>query len=122
MSTRIEQRFAALAREGRAALVTFMTAGDPDRATALEILRALPAAGADYPLEEFTADLLRLDRQPDTTGSHGRRFELGGSTGRKGGKRLSLFDETGEQHDYYAIRFIVEQSNGRADHANAAAR
>ena len=47
MSTRIEQRFAALAREGRAALVTFMTAGDPDRATSLEILRALPAAGAD---------------------------------------------------------------------------
>ena len=47
MSTRIEQRFAALAREGRAALVTFMTAGDPDRATSLEILRALPGAGAD---------------------------------------------------------------------------
>jgi hypothetical protein len=86
------------------------------------LLTLLPAAGADYPLEEFTADLLRLDRQPDATGSHGRRFELGGSTGRKGGKRLSLFDETGEQHDYYAIRFILEPSNGRADHANAAAR
>jgi tryptophan synthase alpha chain len=47
MSTRIEQRFAALGRQRRAALVTFMTAGDPDRATSLEILRALPAAGAD---------------------------------------------------------------------------
>jgi tryptophan synthase alpha chain len=47
MSTRIEQRFAALAREGRAALVTFVTAGDPDPATSLEILRALPGAGAD---------------------------------------------------------------------------
>jgi tryptophan synthase alpha chain len=47
MSTRIERRFAALGREGRAALVTFMTAGDPDRATSLDILRALPAAGAD---------------------------------------------------------------------------
>ena len=47
MSTRIEQRFAALAREGRAALVTFVTAGDPDQATSLEILRALPGAGAD---------------------------------------------------------------------------
>jgi tryptophan synthase alpha chain len=47
MTTRIEQRFAALRREGRAALVTFVTAGDPDRATSLEILRALPAAGAD---------------------------------------------------------------------------
>src|SRR5580704_18985297 len=47
MTTRIEDRFAALEREGRAALVTFMTAGDPDRATSLAILRALPPAGAD---------------------------------------------------------------------------
>jgi tryptophan synthase alpha chain len=47
MTTRMEQRFAALKREGRAALVTFVTAGDPDPATALAILRALPGAGAD---------------------------------------------------------------------------
>jgi tryptophan synthase alpha chain len=47
MTTRIEERFAALERAGRAALVTFVTAGDPDTATSLEILRALPAAGAD---------------------------------------------------------------------------
>jgi tryptophan synthase alpha chain len=47
MTTRIEARFAALKREGRAALVTFLTAGDPDPATSLEILRALPQAGAD---------------------------------------------------------------------------
>jgi hypothetical protein len=71
-------------------------------------LTLLPAAAADYPLEEFTADLLRLDREPDATSSTGNRFELGGSTGRKGGKRLTLFDETGEQHDYYAIRYILD--------------
>src|SRR5579883_672253 len=47
MTSRMEQRFAALAREGRAALVTFVTAGDPDYAASLEILRALPGAGAD---------------------------------------------------------------------------
>jgi tryptophan synthase alpha chain len=47
MTTRIETRFAALKREGRAALVTFLTAGDPDAATSLGILRALPQAGAD---------------------------------------------------------------------------
>ncbi len=70
-------------------------------------LTVLPAAAADYPQAEFVADLLRLDRQPDATGSQGHRFELGGSTGRKGGKRLTVFDETGEQHDYYAIRFIL---------------
>jgi tryptophan synthase alpha chain len=47
MSTRIDRRFATLQAEGRAALVTFVTAGDPDPATSLAILKALPAAGAD---------------------------------------------------------------------------
>ncbi len=47
MTTRIDTRFAALRDEGRAALVTFVTAGDPDPATSLAILQALPAAGAD---------------------------------------------------------------------------
>ena len=46
-TTRIDRRFAALRDEGRAALVTFTMAGDPDRETALAILKALPAAGAD---------------------------------------------------------------------------
>ena len=47
MTTRIDRRFAALKQDGRAALVTFLTAGDPDPETSLAILRALPAAGAD---------------------------------------------------------------------------
>ena len=47
MTTRIDARFAATAAEGRAALVTFVTAGDPDHATSLAILKALPGAGAD---------------------------------------------------------------------------
>ena len=47
MSGRIERRFAALEKDGRAALVTFTMAGDPDYATALAILKALPKAGAD---------------------------------------------------------------------------
>jgi tryptophan synthase alpha chain len=46
-ATRIDRRFAELAREGRAALVTFTMAGDPDTKTSLEILKALPKAGAD---------------------------------------------------------------------------
>jgi tryptophan synthase alpha chain len=45
--TRIDRRFAALAAEGRAALVAFVMAGDPDLATSLEILKAMPGAGAD---------------------------------------------------------------------------
>jgi len=47
MTTRIDQRFAALKAEGRAALVTFLMAGDPDAASAAAIVKALPAAGAD---------------------------------------------------------------------------
>jgi tryptophan synthase alpha chain len=45
--TRIDRRFAALKAEGRPALVTFITAGDPDYDTSLAIMAALPKAGAD---------------------------------------------------------------------------
>ncbi len=47
MTSRIERRFAALAKQGRAALVTFTMAGDPDPDTWLTMLEALPKAGAD---------------------------------------------------------------------------
>ena len=47
MTTRIEKRFAKLKTDGRAALVTFTMAGDPDTATSLEVIKALPKAGAD---------------------------------------------------------------------------
>ncbi|PVB61990.1 tryptophan synthase subunit alpha [Labrenzia sp. 011] len=45
--TRIDRRFKACADAGRPALVTFITAGDPDPDTSLAVLKALPAAGAD---------------------------------------------------------------------------
>jgi tryptophan synthase alpha chain len=47
VTNRIEQRFADLKTEGRAALVTFLMAGDPDYATSLALTKALPKAGAD---------------------------------------------------------------------------
>jgi len=47
MSTRIADRFAACAKEGRPALGIFTMSGDPDFGTASAILRALPGAGAD---------------------------------------------------------------------------
>lgn len=46
-TTRIDRRFAALQAEGRAALVTFISAGDPDLETSQKILDGLPEAGAD---------------------------------------------------------------------------
>ena len=45
--SRLAKRFAQLKQENRAALVTFLTAGDPDYETAAAILDGLPAAGAD---------------------------------------------------------------------------
>jgi tryptophan synthase alpha chain len=47
MTTRIDSRFKALREARRAALVTFTMAGDPDSATSLAIMKALPGAGAD---------------------------------------------------------------------------
>ncbi|MEE9587165.1 MAG: tryptophan synthase subunit alpha [Hyphomicrobiaceae bacterium] len=45
--TRLAERFASCRGNRRAAFVTFLTAGDPDLETATEILKGLPAAGAD---------------------------------------------------------------------------
>ena len=47
MTTRIDARFAELAKQGRSAFVTFLMAGDPDPKTSLDIIKALPKAGAD---------------------------------------------------------------------------
>ena len=60
-SERLEQRFAALKAEGRAAFVAYVMAGDPDLETALEILNGLPGAGADvielgFPFSDPMAD------------------------------------------------------------------
>jgi tryptophan synthase alpha chain len=47
MTTRIDTRFAELKKQGRPAFVTFVMAGDPDPLTSLDIVKALPKAGAD---------------------------------------------------------------------------
>lgn len=47
MTTRIDTRFAELKKAGRSAFVTYVMAGDPDLTTSLDIVKALPKAGAD---------------------------------------------------------------------------
>ena len=47
MTTRIDARFTELKKQGRSAFVTFLMAGDPDPKTSLDIIKALPKAGAD---------------------------------------------------------------------------
>ena len=61
MSQRLNQSFLSLAREGRAGLIAYVMASDPDHETCLEILRGLPAAGADvielgFPFTDPMAD------------------------------------------------------------------
>jgi tryptophan synthase alpha chain len=60
-SNRIERRFAGLRDAGRAGLVTFLMAADPDKETFLRILQGLPGAGADlieigFPFSDPMAD------------------------------------------------------------------
>ena len=47
MTSRLAERFGTCRAENRAALVTFITSGDPDPDTSLALLKHLPAAGAD---------------------------------------------------------------------------
>ena len=47
MTARIDAAFARCRAEGRAALVTYVMAGDPDPETSFRVLEALPGAGAD---------------------------------------------------------------------------
>jgi tryptophan synthase alpha chain len=59
--SRIEKKFSELKQAGEAALIPFITAGDPDLRTTLKIMRALEAGGADcielgIPFSDPTAD------------------------------------------------------------------
>ena len=51
--SRIDRRFASVKAQGRAALVTFVMAGDPDPEASLAIVKALPAAGAFAAIEQI---------------------------------------------------------------------
>ena len=78
-SSRIERRFAALKSEGRPALVTFVTAGDPDLATSQAIIDALPAAGAD---------LIELGMPFSDPMADGVAIQASGQRALKGGQTL----------------------------------
>lgn len=80
MTTRIEKRFAALKAEGRAALVTFTMAGDPDYATSLAIAKALPKAGAD---------VIELGMPFTDPMADGPAIQAAGLRALKGGQRMT---------------------------------
>ena len=77
---RIDQRFAGLREEGRPALITFVMAGDPDAATALEIVKSLPQAGAD---------LIEIGMPFSDPMADGPSIQLAGQRALKGGQTLA---------------------------------
>jgi tryptophan synthase alpha chain len=80
MTTRIDRRFAVLREEGRPALVTFVTAGDPDHETSLAIVNRLPAAGAD---------LIELGMPFSDPMADGPAIQHAGQRALKGGETLT---------------------------------
>lgn len=73
-----------------------------------DVLTLLPSAAKDYSLAEFGRDVNLLDRNPDTRTKDGRKFTLPAATGTKGGKRLTVIEETGAERIYVGIAFQKE--------------
>jgi tryptophan synthase alpha chain len=92
--TRIDRRFAELARNRRAALVTFVTAGDPDYDTSLAIIKGLPAAGAD--VIEFGMPFSDPMADGPAIQAAGLRALKSGQTTKKTLAMVSAFRETDE--------------------------
>lgn len=76
---RIDQKFSACASENRPALVTFVTAGDPDYQTSLELVCGLPEAGAD---------VIELGMPFSDPMADGPVIQLGGHRALKAGQTL----------------------------------
>lgn len=89
MSTRLEDCFASLKQEGRAALVTFITAGDPDYDTSLKIIQGLPEAGAD--IIEFGMPFTDPMADGPAIQAGGLRALAGGQTLKKTFKLVKAF-------------------------------
>ncbi len=80
MKTRIDKRFEALKSEGRPGLVTFIMAGDPNLETSQEVLKGLPAAGAD---------LIEIGMPFSDPMADGPSIQLAGQRALKGGQTLA---------------------------------
>ena len=90
MTARLASRFASLKSDDRAALVAYVMASDPDHETCLEILRGLPAAGADvielgFPFTDPMAD------GPSIQKAAQRALKAGGSLAQNARARARAF-------------------------------
>ncbi|CDZ73889.1 Tryptophan synthase alpha chain [Neorhizobium galegae bv. orientalis] len=80
MTTRMDNRFAALKAEGRPALITYFMGGDPDFETSLGIMKALPGAGAD---------IIELGMPFSDPMADGPAIQMAGQRALKGGQTLA---------------------------------
>ena len=80
MTERMEKRFAALKAEGRPALITYFMGGDPDFDTSLQIMKALPKAGAD---------VIELGMPFSDPMADGPSIQMAGLRALKGGQTLA---------------------------------
>jgi len=93
--SRIKNRFAELATQGRKGLIPFITAGDPDLGTTVQLMHALVAGGADIielgvPFSDPMADGPVIQRASERALKHGvgltdvlqcvREFRLGNNS------------------------------------------
>ena len=120
MSQRLSNRFAKLKSEGRAGLVAYVMASDPDLETSFEILRALPAVGADvielgFPFTDPMADGPSIQRAAE------RALKAGGSL-RKAVALVERFRKEDDETPVVLMGYAnpVEQM-GHAAFAEAAA-
>lgn len=79
MTARMDKKFAELKAAGRPALVTYFMGGDPDYETSLEIMKALPAAGAD---------VIELGAPFSDPMADGPAIQLAGQRALKGGQTM----------------------------------
>jgi len=80
MTARMDKRFADLAAEGRPALVTYFMGGDPDYASSMEIMKALPKAGSD---------VIELGMPFSDPMADGPAIQVAGQRALKGGQTLA---------------------------------
>lgn len=79
MTARMDARFAHLKSEDRPALITYFMGGDPDFETSLNIMKALPGAGAD---------IIELGMPFSDPMADGPTIQLAGQRALKGGQTL----------------------------------
>ena len=105
MSARLTVRFDALKRESRAALVAYVMASDPDHETCAQILRGLPAAGADvielgFPFSDPMAD------GPSVQRAGQRALKAGGSL-----KQTLALARGFREHDQHTPLILMGYAN-----------